>query len=117
MAAHSEIPVIKISEITPMMNFALVRINGTVEKDAYISKKRGRIESVSFPVADGSGQMRVIAYASVAEILVRRNLVPGRKSLIEATGNLNISAVGIKLILRDVGGLSVESEKKRESVD
>ena len=118
MAAHSEVPVIKISEITPMMNFALVRINGVVEKDAYISKKRGRIESVSFPVGDGSGQMRVVAYAPVAEMLVKRNLVPARKSLIEATGNLNVSANGnTKLIMRDVKGLSTESEKKRESSD
>ncbi|MDD4871636.1 MAG: hypothetical protein PHR77_13850 [Kiritimatiellae bacterium] len=118
MAVHSEVPVIKISEITPMMNFGLVRINGVVEKDAYISKKRKRIESVSFPVGDGSGQIRVVAYTPVAEMLVKENLVPARKSLIEATGNLNISANGnTKLILRDVKGLSIESEKKRESSD
>jgi len=109
MAVHSEVPVVRISEITPMMNFGLVRISGVVEKDAFIRKKKDGVESVSFLVNDGSGQLRVVAYGKVACNLVNEHLVPQEKVSVEVTGSLNVSADGYsKLVLRKTEELRIE---------
>lgn len=113
MAVHSEVPVIRISEITPMMNFGLVRIKGVVEKDAFIRKKKGQADSVSFPVNDGTGQLRVVAYDQVARKLVNADLVPKGKASVELTGSLNVSADGnSRLVLRSVDELRVMGNVK-----
>ena len=113
MAAHSEVPAIRISDITPMMNFGLVRISGIVEKEPFIAKRKGKVESVSFHVVDGSGQVRVVAYDSVAQALVERNLAPERKSQVDIAGNLNISADGnVKLILRSADEIRIGERVK-----
>jgi len=100
-ARHSEIPLIKVSEITPMMNFALVRVSGVIEKKAYIARKKGRVESVSFTVDDGSGQIRVAAYSALARSVVDGKRVPAINKKVVVTGSLNVSADGnMRLILR-----------------
>ena len=113
MAAHSEVPAIRISEITPMMNFGLVRISGLVEKEAFVGRRKGKVESVSFHVADGSGQVRVVAYGAVAQALVERNLAPERKAPVDITGSLNFSADGnSKLILRSADEMKIGERAK-----
>lgn len=113
MAVHSDVPLVKVSEITPMMNFGLVRIEGTVEKDAFVRKKKGIAESVSFLVDDGSGQLRVVAYSQVARMLVEKNLVPGEKQSVDVTGSLNVSADGYsKLVLRKAEELKMNGKGK-----
>jgi hypothetical protein len=110
MATHGEVPLVRIVEIGPMMNFGLVRINGEVEKDAFIGKSNGRIESLSFLVDDGSGCLRVVAYGQIARQLVEESLVPQRRSSVDVTGNVTVSADGnTKLILRNASGLKLGS--------
>lgn len=111
MAAHSVIPIVRISDIGPMMNFGLVRIEGTVEKAAYLGNRRGTVDSVSFPASDGSGRIRVVAYGAVARDLVGKSLVPCQGMTIDVSGSLNYSADGnTKLILRSAGELRVKNE-------
>lgn len=101
MATHGEAPLIRISEITPMMNFGWVRIQGVVEKDVAVSRRKGRVDSVSYTVEDGTGSIRVVAYGMAAQALVDHRRLPGGKTRVDLTGNLNVSADGnTKLILR-----------------
>ena len=121
VASHSDVPVIRIADITPMMNFGLVRIEGIVEKNASLGNRRGRVDSVSFPISDGSGQIRIVGYGKVSQELVTRNLVPGKGGKINVTGSLNYSADGnTKLVLRSAVDLVIKEknfttkEKKSE---
>ncbi len=113
MAVHSDVPRVKIAEITPMMNFGLVRIEGVVGKDAFVKKKKRIVESVSFPVDDGSGELRVVAYGQVAKMLVESKLVPEGMTRVEVSGTLNVSADGnSRLVLRRAEELKMEKDKK-----
>jgi len=99
---HKELPVIRVGNITPMMNFAYVRVKGTVEKDAYIAKEKGEVQCLSFSLDDGSGQLRVAAYGNVARCLVEKDMVPKGGTLVYVAGSLNVSANGrVKLIMRE----------------
>lgn len=112
IARHSEVPVIRISGITPMMNFGLVRIKGVVERDAHYWKKKGQTESISFNVDDGSGQIRIVAYGPVAWALNYRGLLPEKKVMVEVTGSLNVSADGNpRLVLRSADELCILKSK------
>lgn len=110
MVTHRDLPVIKVGEITPMMNFAYVRVAGTVERDAYVVRKKGKVDYLSFSVDDGSGQLRVVAYRDVARALAEKGLVPERGTSVDVAGSLNVSAHGrIKLFLQDIGQLRFTS--------
>lgn len=101
MVARSEVPVIKVGEITPMMNFAYVRVAGTVDRKAFIGRKKGKVDYLSFSLNDGSGQLRVAAYRNVARTLVEKNLVPKKGVIADVTGSLSVAADGrVKLYLR-----------------
>ena len=102
MASWTDIPAVRISEITPMMNFAVVRISGRVEREARVSKTKSGTEYVSFSVNDGTGRIRVVAYDDMARNLQERNLVPSCGTHVDVTGNLGVSAdgSGTKLTLR-----------------
>ena len=111
MATHKGIPVIEINEITPMMNFAHVRVIGIVERSAYIAKKAGRVNYLSFSVNDGSGALRIAAYRNVSQKLVEKNLVPPKGVKVDVSGSLSVSAEGkIKLILQTTNQLHVVDE-------
>jgi hypothetical protein len=108
MTTCRQLPVLKIAGITPMMNFAMVRVNGTVEKDAYVSGRKGRVESVSFTIDDGSGRLRMTAYGTVAQAVVDGEKVPSRGSKVDVTGSLNVAADGnVKLVLRSADELRI----------
>jgi len=106
MSSHSDVPLVKVSEITPMMNFALVRISGVVVKEAYVGNKKGRVDTASFTVDDGSGQIRVAAYSTLARELVEGKHLPGARAKVDVVGSLNVSAGGnLRLILRSAGDI------------
>ena len=95
------IPLIKISGITPMMNFAVVRVKGAVEKDAHVGRTKGRVDAVSFALNDGSGSIRVAAYGVTASNLVERKKGLLRDVVVDVTGILNVQADGnTRLVMR-----------------
>jgi len=59
-SVNRDIPTVRVSEITPTMNFAYVKVSGNVTSDAYIFKSGG----VVFNLHDGSGEIRRQASAS-----------------------------------------------------
>jgi hypothetical protein len=91
-ARAKEVSVVTISHITPMMNFAQVQIAGTVQKDAYVGRTNGAVDYVSFIVNDGSGELRVVAYDSVAKDLERKSLIPRKGDIVEVHGSLTATA-------------------------
>ena len=91
-ALHREIPVVKIGEIKPMMNFATVRVSGQVSGDARIFKEGEHVRSLRFTVDDGSGEILVQAYKSDAQALVDKIGLPREGDRVEVTGSLSVSA-------------------------
>lgn len=99
MTGGRDLPVVRVADITPLMNFAYVRIRGTVPRKAYVSRSGGKVEYLSFAVDDGSGQLRVKAYGQVARRLVESGTAPGRDASVDVSGNLGVSGDG-KISLR-----------------
>jgi DNA/RNA endonuclease YhcR with UshA esterase domain len=93
-ATTKELPTQKISEITPMMNFARSQVAGSVQKDPYVGEKKGLVDYISFPINDGSGELRVVAYGAVAKSLKDRKLLPVKGDFVEVTGDLDVTADG-----------------------
>jgi len=95
-AKHREPPLISISAITPVMNFAHIRIAGEVRKKPYIGRDN---EYLSFRVFDGSGSLQVAAYRETAKALIEGDLLPNAGDFVEVRGNLSASASKAKLYL------------------
>jgi hypothetical protein len=91
-AVAKEVPVTRISSITPMMNFARVQVAGAVREDAYVRERTGVVDSVSFVLDDGSGELRVVAYNNVARNLRDDRLVPRKGDVVEVNGTLDATA-------------------------
>jgi hypothetical protein len=91
-AVAREVPTTRISSITPMMNFARVQVSGTVQADAYVRERTGVVDSVSFVLDDGSGELRVVAYKNIAKSLQVGRLVPRKGDVAEVTGILDATA-------------------------
>ncbi len=108
-ARHRDPPIVQIEDITPVMNFAHVRIVGSVPKRAYIGKGR---DYVSFSVADGSGEIRVAAYRDVARRLIADKLYPKAGERVEVRGSLNVAADSVpKLYLKLPGHLKFITDR------
>lgn len=111
MAAYGDIPLIRMGDLTPMMNFAYVRISGNVEKNANVGKKNGKVNYVSFIVNDGSGEIQVAAYGDVARRMVARDMAPNRGASVEVEGSLNVAADGkARLRLQDAARLRIKTK-------
>ncbi len=92
MSISREIPLVTIGEIDPMMNFAYVRIEGTVNGDVRMFKQGEYVRSLRFFVDDGTGEIPVVAYRSQAEALVKADRVPRAGDKIRVAGSLAVSA-------------------------
>jgi hypothetical protein len=90
--------VINAGEITPMMNFANIRVAGHVARPPYMSGGK-KAEYLSFLMEDGSGELRVTADGRVARQLIDKGLVPAKGDSVDIAGTVNISADG-KMKLR-----------------
>jgi len=94
MSAHREIPLVAVADISPFMNFARVRVAGTVTRAPYVPRRDGAVDYLFFTLDDGSGLIRVAAQDRVARRLVEGGLLPGAGSSAEASGSLSVSAEG-----------------------
>ncbi len=90
--AQRAAPVVRIGEVRPAMNFAGVRIAGTVTGDARVFRDGERVRSLRFIVDDGTGEILVTTSRSQADALVREDRVPRRGDRIELAGSLGVSA-------------------------
>ncbi len=92
MATHKELTVVKIGDIKPTMNFAAVRIIGTVSSDARIFRQAGRVKSIRFDVDDGTGEIPVAAYQAQARGLMDQKKIPRMGDHVQVSGSLSIAA-------------------------
>jgi DNA/RNA endonuclease YhcR with UshA esterase domain len=83
-----DIPLVRVSEITPTMNFAYVRMAGEVTRDAYVFQSGG----IVFDIKDGSGEITVMGGRAQAQSLEAAEKLPRRGDRIEVTGSLSVSA-------------------------
>jgi hypothetical protein len=104
MVADRPIPLIQIGSITPMMNFARVRVSGTVTGRAYVSPARGQAEYVSFVMNDDTGNVRIKAWRDVARMLISRKLLPGAGASVIAEGQLRVTAGQMPSLLLSSAG-------------
>lgn len=94
MARQTGTPVIRISQITPMMNFASVRVAGIVKNNPYIKRKGEDVEYLAFTVSDGTGDLQVSVSREMARKLVEEKRVPGKGDEVELAGSLSVSGDG-----------------------
>jgi hypothetical protein len=76
------------------MNFAHVRVQGAVLRDAHLSRQEGRPSFLAFDIDDGTGRLSVTAYGRVAEEVEAKRLIPSRGADVRVDGSLNVSADG-----------------------
>jgi hypothetical protein len=107
----SEVPLITSDEITPLMNFAHVRMEGNVEKPPYTGKHDGVVDYLSFSLNDGSGTVRVVAYDGTARSLANDCSLLEKGSRVSVTGVLTVKAGRARrLTLRDAEGVEREGQ-------
>ncbi|MFH0954185.1 MAG: hypothetical protein V1873_07635 [Verrucomicrobiota bacterium] len=94
MARSREIPVVKIGDLKSTMNFAYVRVVGTVSGDARTFKEGDRVRTMRFMVDDGTGEITVNAYRTQAQELVDQDRVPRLGDRVDVAGSLSMSADG-----------------------
>ncbi|MCG2676106.1 hypothetical protein L6304_02825 [bacterium] len=81
-----KIPVVKVKDITETMNFAYIRVIGTVE-GANVTEWG----ALYLTVDDGTGSISAKAYGKVAEEIMRAERPPKIKDRIDVGGTLNIT--------------------------
>ncbi|NQU38901.1 MAG: hypothetical protein HQ523_03020 [Lentisphaerae bacterium] len=87
---HRHLPVQPIGEITPLMNYAYVRLVGEVPRDCFVGDEKGVVDYVSFSLKDGTGSIRIKAYGEVARALHDSGRLPKRGMTVDVTGGLNV---------------------------
>ena len=88
MAKHREIPLVKLGEVKPTMNFAQIRVEGVVDSDARTFRTGG---GMGFNFSDGTGTIMVFISQKQAQEMVERNLVPKTGDQVNFAGGLNIA--------------------------
>ena len=103
-SVNRDIPTVRVSEITPTMNFAYVKVSGNVTRDAYVFKSGG----VVFNLHDGSGEIAVMGGRAQAEALENAGKFPRRGDQVDVAGSLSVSAdQEVKLRMQSVAQLTL----------
>lgn len=87
-SVNRDIPLVRVGDVTPAMNFAYVRMAGEVTRDVYIFQSGGMV----FDIKDSSGEITVMGGRAQAQALEAAGKLPRRGDRIEVTGSLSISA-------------------------
>ena len=109
-AQSAQAPLVKVSDVygNYLMNYAVVRINGTVVTVPYVSQTGGKL-SVTFTVDDGTGQIDVRVYSPLADEMIRKGLVPFPGDEITAEVQLRVRETYTYSMLQYLGGLEFRS--------
>lgn len=111
-----ELPVIKIAEVKPSMNFAYVTVKGVATSDASINTWGGLFFTVN-DSADGKdirSNVSIRAYNDMTNHLKERNLLPAAGDRVEISGSLKVSEGGISLIIQSPDQVKVFPKESRE---
>jgi len=114
VAIHRNIPLTRVADITPTMNYAYVRITGKVTRRPYVAKDNRK---VSFMLADESGEIRVEAFGNAAAQIVEQNCVPVKWSRVEVIGSLSVPAGrDPKLYVRSSEHISSKEKEQKKNL-
>lgn len=104
---HDKPDRIDINMITPAMNHAYILVTGRVDRAAYVVRRKGWIDYLSFVVRDETGQIRVAASREVARELDTMGGIPNAGDAVSVTGTLQVEAGSLSRVrLRDADGLT-----------
>lgn len=92
MARSRELPVVTIGDITPMMNYAYVRVEGEIAREPYTVMRNGRLDYCSFLLDDGTGTVRVQTWRDTARLMERAGALPQRGDRVSVAGSLQVTA-------------------------
>ncbi len=110
-ATHLPLPRISIQQASATMNFAYVEIAGQVVRGpTYNPDSR----SLSFTVADDTGEMRVWAFRDVVEDLRAAGRIPGLGDRVTVAGTLRVREEDVSLTLNAPDHLKVTRPEAEE---
>lgn len=115
-AQGAQAPLVKVSDVygNYLMNYAVVRINGTVTTVPYVSQTGGKL-SVTFTVDDGTGGMDVRVYSPLADEMIKKGLVPFPGDNVTAEVQLRVRETYTYSMLQYLGGLQFRSKLYSEN--
>lgn len=90
MARYSRADIVRVGDITPMMNYAFVSVSGEVERKPYIGYRTGVVDYVAFTITDESGALRVVANGPVARALSEGGRLPAARDRVTVSGTLQV---------------------------
>ncbi len=110
-AQGAQAPLVKVSDVygNYLMNYAVVRINGTVTTVPYVSQTGGKL-SITFTVDDGTGQMDVRVYSPLADEMIKKGLVPFPGDEVTAEVQLRVRETYTYSMLQYLEGLHFRSK-------
>lgn len=91
---NNQVKTVNICEISPTMNFAVVRVQGEVDRAPYLGRKKEgqKIDYLSFRLLSGTNYVRVVAYGDTAEKVYLKRLGLKKGVFVEVVGRLSIDA-------------------------
>ncbi|MFW5781797.1 MAG: hypothetical protein ACOCWO_00740, partial [Candidatus Muiribacteriaceae bacterium] len=113
-STKKNIEVTDLSNITETMNFAFVKLRGTVEGNPRIYRNdRNQVSGMNFSLLTGTTEVRVRAYSGVARDLVEQHKVPLDNEEITLMGSLRLKNAGndIDIYLQAPEHLMVEPKR------
>ncbi len=106
IAPRNQVAVVPIGTLTGTMNFAYIRVHGMVVRQPTYDPDSG---SLSWWVADESGEMMVIAYRSGARDLLAKGIVPVVGDEVTVDGTVRIKEDFPYLVLHGAEGVVVRA--------
>jgi len=91
-ALHKQLPLVRVSELKPTMNFAYVRVRGIAISDAYINDWGGFGFNLndSDDGKDINSTIKIRAYSDIAKQLKDSGLMPSVGDIVEVAGSLKL---------------------------
>lgn len=86
-ARGADPPTVSVGEVSSSMNWAYVRIHGTVTQSASYDDQTGYLR---FWIGDGTGEMPVVLYRNESDVLIARGDIPSVGDSVTAAGTLRI---------------------------
>jgi len=86
-AGRSQVPLVAISDLSPTMNFAYIRVEGTVSRQPGYDPEDG---SLDFWLDDGTGELYVGVYRNEAEVLLAAGNAPHLGDQVQVDGTLRL---------------------------
>lgn len=109
-ARYREVPRVDPGGLKPTMQYARVRMTGTVERNAFVGEKNGQVDYLAFTLADGTQSVRVVAYSDVAVALAGARQVPRSGERVRVEGSLVTGRDGrMRLRLDAADGVEIEN--------